>query len=216
MNVPLLVASRRGTLFIFVKFKLKVMGSFFAAIIVAMSLSVATFQVVRNFKYKELTERRHKLLIMVLYVNSALVISDLIAGGDYLYMSMAVDVMLALIPLMLLSSSLWQVSRSINLVRFCVFAMVMLIMYHMLCMCSLAGQIPLEVYRCAVALSAVLFVALSIAGMWFRLREVKAVMQAGTVWASLSVMVDSLYIITVMTELFLLIFLGHKIGRAHV
>ena len=210
MNVPLLVASGRGTLFIFVKFKLKVMGSFFAAIIVAMSLSVATFQVVRNFKYKELTERRHKLLIMVLYVNSALVISDLIAGGDYLYMSMAVDVMLALIPLMLLSSSLWQVSRSINLVRFCVFAMVMLIMYHMLCMCSLAGQIPLEVYRCAVALSAVLFVALSIAGMWFRLREVKAVMQAGTVWASLSVMVDSLYIIMVMTELFLLIFLGHN------
>ena len=58
------------------------MEIFVAAIIIVMSLSVATFQVVRIHKYKELTERRHRILCIVLYLDSLLVAADLVSGGE--------------------------------------------------------------------------------------------------------------------------------------
>jgi AraC-like DNA-binding protein len=205
-NVPPPELSGRGTFFIFVKFKLKDMENFIAAIIVVVSLSVATFQVLRNFKYRELMERRHRLLPVVLYVESLLVICDLAAGGDGLAMRMVVDVMLALIPLMLLSSSLWTVSRSIVPARACVAAMTMMAVYNVLCLLSLAMPVPPCAYRWAVAILTMMLVVLFMTGIWFRLREVKAVLQAGTVWASLAFVVDAVYMVSVMAELFLLMF----------
>lgn len=182
------------------------MENFIAAIIVVMSLSVATFQVLRNLKYKELTERRHRLLPVVMYLDSVLVICDLAAGGDGLAMSLAGDVMLALIPLMLLSSSLWTVSRAILPVRLCLAVMAMKAVYAVLCLCSLAVNMSPDVYKWCVVILAVLLVALFLAGIWFRVREVKAVLQAGTVWASLAFVVDALYVVSVMTELFIMMF----------
>ena len=205
-NVPPPELSGRGTFFIFVKFKLKGMENFIAAIIVVVSLSVATFQVLRNFKYRELTERRHRLLPVVLYVESLLVICDLAAGGDGMAMHLVVDVMLALVPLMLLSSSLWTISRSITPVRVCIAFMALLAVYNILCMCSLAVLVPSCAYDCAVAILTMMLVALFMTGVWLRLREVKAVLQAGTVWANLAFVVDSLYVVAVLAELFLLMF----------
>ena len=182
------------------------MESFVAAIIVVMSLSVATFQVIRNYRYKELTERRHRLLPIVLYVDSLLVMCDLLASGTGLEIRLLVDVMLALIPLMLLSSSLWPVSRCINPVRLCVAAMVMLSSFHVLCMFSLSNQPGIQVYKCASAVLTVLFVSLFLWGVWMRVREVKAVMQAGTVWASLAFVIDSFYVTVVLSQVCMLMF----------
>lgn len=184
------------------------MNTFFAAIIVVMSLSVATFQIVRNFKYRELTERRHRLMAAVLYANAVLVVCDLISGGEGTGMSLAADVMLALIPMMLLSSSLWPVSKSMIPVRLFMSAIVLLSAYHVMCLCSLAVHMPPHIFRVAVVMLTVLFVFMFLLGIWFRLREVRAVMQAGTVWASLTFLVDSLYAMSVVTELFLLFTAG--------
>jgi hypothetical protein len=140
------------------------MENFVAAIIVVMSLTVATFQVIRNYRYKELTERRHWLLAIVLYADSWLVIWDLLASGSGLEIRLLVDVMLALIPLMLLSSSVWPVSRCINTVRLFVAAMAMLSLFHILCIFSLSSPPGIEIYIYASAALTVLFVLLFLWG----------------------------------------------------
>jgi len=45
---------------------------------------------------------------------------------------------------------------------------------------------------------------LYILGVWFRVREIRAVMQTGTVWASVSLAADSIYHLIVMAEVMLL------------
>ena len=84
------------------------MENFIAAMIVMMSLSVATLQVVRNIKYKELTERRHRVMPVILYTESLMIMCDLCSGGMWLGMRLVSDVMLAVIPLSVLSSSDWK------------------------------------------------------------------------------------------------------------
>lgn len=203
-NVPLSDWSGRGTLFIFVKLKSMSMESFVAAVIVMMSLCVATFQVVRTLRYKELAERRHRLLAMLLYVDSALVLSDLLSGGGGMGLRFAEDVLLVLIPLMLLSSSIWSVSGSLNIVRGALTMMLLLMIYHLLCVFSLAERLPDITYRHIVLASVFLYVSLFLWGIWIRVREVRAVMQAGTVWASLAFVIDAVYVVSVLVEVVVL------------
>lgn len=187
-------------MFIFVKSKSMNMESFIAAIIIMMSLSVATFQVVRILKYKELAERRHRLMAMLLYLDSALVLFDLLSGGEGMALRFVVDVLLVLIPLMLLSSSLWTVSKALNMVRAVLAVIALLAMYYLLCVFSLAAHISPIIYRWIVVGVALVYVLLFLLGVWYRVREVRAVMQAGTVWASLSCVIDSIYAVLTLME----------------
>ena len=191
-------------MFIFVKSKSMNMESFIAAIIIMMSLSVATFQVVRIFKYRELAERRHRLMAMIMYMESSLILFDLLSGGDGMALRFTVDVLLALIPLMLLSSSMWILSKALNVVRSVLALMSLLAMYYLLCAFSLAEHISPIIYRWTAAGLTVVYVLLFILGVWYRVREVRAVMQAGTVWAYLSCIIDSVYALFTLIEVVVL------------
>ena len=175
-----------------------------------MSLSVATFQVVRIIKYRELAERRHRLLEMLLSVDSVLVLCDLFSGGDGMSYRFVVDVMVLMIPLMLLSSSIWSVSSCLNIVRLVIAVMVMMSMYHLLCAFSLAQHLCLIVYRWCAAGVTLIYVFLFTLGVWYRVREVRAVMQAGTVWANLSFVIDALYVVLVLAEMIVLMSAGEE------
>jgi AraC-like DNA-binding protein len=185
-----------------------VMEIFVAAIIVMMSLSVATFQVVRNFKYRELAERKHRLTAALLYIESILVICDLCSGGDGLGMRLVVDVMLVIIPLSVLSSSLWVVSRSMPVVYCAGAGMLLLAMYHILCAFGLSSLPPQEFIVVIAAVLSVAYVTVFLLGVWFRVREVRAVIQAGTVWAGISLASETVYVAIVLTEITILMTCG--------
>ena len=209
-KVPLPERSGRGIVFIFAKLKNMGMESFVAAIVVMMSLSVATFQVIRNFKYKELTERRHRLLAILLYIHSLLVMCDLAAGGDAQGMRIIVDVLMALIPLQLLSSSIWTVSGCINIVRVSIAAMMLLAVHHIMCIIGISIAVPPEAYKPFAVVLTMISLMLFLLGIWYRVREVKAVMQAGTVWASLAFVIDALYVVIILTEVLILMIFSDR------
>lgn len=184
------------------------MESFIPAIIVMLSLSVAAFQVVRNYKYKELTERRHRLLVIVLMVFSALVVADLASGGNGLGVRIVFDLTMVMLPMMLLSSSVWSMSKCLNIVRSFVAIMVLTTLYHLLCLLSLCKGVDTDVYWWGVLGLSLLHVSLFLLGIWYRVRAVRSVMQAGTVWASLSFVVDTIYMVVLLAELLVLMFAG--------
>lgn len=172
--------------------------------IVMMSLSVATFQVIRNIRYRELAERKHRLTALLLYLEAFMVMCDLWSGGQGLGMRLASDVLLVLIPLSVLSSSLWSVSRGLKVVYAAGGVMAMFSMYHILCSFGLSRQLPPAAVRWLTVSLVLVYVVLFLLGVWYRVREVRAVMQAGTVWAGISFTVETVHVVIVMTEVMVL------------
>lgn len=184
------------------------MENFVAAIIVMMSLSVATFQVIRNVKYSELAERKHRLMPVLMYIDSILVMCDLWAGGTGLGMRFIIDVMLLLVPLSVISSSLWSVARYMKIVYLFMAAMSLLAMFYVLCALGLSALLPMGVFMWLAFLLVLLYVFLFLGGIWFRVREVRAVMQAGTVWNCISFTVETVYVVIVLAEIIILMLLA--------
>jgi AraC-like DNA-binding protein len=78
-------------------------------------------------------------------------------------------------------------------------------MYYLLCLSDLA-QLPSQaVYVWGIIFLAVTYGLLFISGIWFRIREVRAVMQSGTVWATVSFTVESVYMLIILSEIMLLL-----------
>ena len=184
------------------------METLFAATIIMMSLFLATFQVIRNYKYRELAERRHQLLVILLYAHSFLVLSDYIVGGNGFAPRLVLDLMLVLIALQLLSSSIWAMSDCLNLIRSFIGAIVLLAMYNIMCALSLSALLPDYVYIYAIMVTTMIYAFVFLLGVWYRIREVKAVMQSGTVWACLAFSVDTIYVVIVLAEVAVLISSG--------
>lgn len=181
------------------------MEIFIAAIIVMMALSVATFQVIRNLKYKELAERRHRLAALLMYMEAGLVVCDLSCGGVDLGLRLVIDVMLVMTPLSVLSSSLWSTSQMMKVVYVAEALMMLVSMYYLLCLSDLAHLPSRGVYVWSIISLAVAYGLLFLSGIWFRIREVRAVMQSGTVWASVSFTVESVYMLIILSEIMMLL-----------
>lgn len=184
------------------------MEIFVAAIIVMMSLSVATFQIIRNVKYRELAERRHRMMPLLLYMEAVLVMCDLWSGGSGFAIRLVADVMLVIIPLSVLSSSLWNISRSSKIVYCAEVLIGVLSMYHIMCSAGLSRPMNPETFLWMTVFLVLIYVLLFLAGVWFRVREVRAVMQAGTVWAGISLATEAVYVVIVLLEVVVLIALS--------
>lgn len=180
--------------------KMSDMEIFIAAILIMMSLSLATFQLIRNTKYRELAERRQRLMSVVLYVNAGLLLLDLSAGGSGLGTRFLLDMMLTVIAVSLLSSSLWTTSQARPVVLSVIGLQALLSMYHILCISSLSTLPGSQFFRVSAIISALVYVFLFLWGIWMRLREVRSVMQSGTVWGALTFAVDAFYVLVVITE----------------
>lgn len=176
------------------------MEIFIAAILIMLSLSLATFQVIRNAKYKELAERRHRLMSVVLYVDAGLILLDLSVGGYGMGMRFLLDVMLAVLAVSLLSSSLWTTSKSRPVVLGIIAIQSVLSIYYALCLLDLSLLPGCGFFRYAVISVTVIYALLFLWGIWMRVREVRAVMHSGTVWVALTLAVEAFYIVVVLTE----------------
>ena len=207
-NVPLPHDAGRGTLYIFVSSKICDMEIFIAAILIMLSLSLATFQLIRNAKYKELAERKQKIMTVILYINAGLVLLDLAVGGPEIGTRLLLDVMLTVLAVSLLSSSLWITSRARPIVLGVGFLQILLSMYYILCLLSMSEMPDGSFFRYAAIAVTLMYASLFLWGIWVRLREVREVMHSGTVWVALTLAVDAFYAVVVLTEFMIAVHAG--------
>ena len=176
------------------------MVNFVAAILVMMSLSMATFQLIRNAKYRELSERRQKMMSLILYINAVLILLDLAVGGSGMATRFLVDIMLSVVSVSILASSLWPASNARPVVWVIIVIQVIMSMYYMLCLFSLSALPDNVFFRYAAIAVTVIYAFLFLWGIWMRLREVRLVMHSGTVWIALTLAVDAFYMVVVLAE----------------
>lgn len=114
--------------------------------------------------------------------------------------------------LLVLTSSLWEYDKSCVVAR----SMAFLGLAVLLCLVSFAMEwITLPSQRCAVSivLGLGLFTAgLLVSGVVMRLRNVKAVMKTGTVWANAALAVDIFYVLVYFTLLVLHVYMILIVG----
>jgi AraC-like DNA-binding protein len=85
--------------------------------------------------------------------------------------------------------------------------MILVSMYYILCLSGLAGLPSQSAYMWGIVFLAVVCSFLFLLGVWFRIREVRAVMQSGNVWSMVSFTVDSVYMLLILLELLILMVL---------
>ena len=160
--------------------------------VVAGVMTLAGLLIARNLRYKALATLNRSYAPVVMFVLCVLLVCDLIAGNG-VYHRMQVDLMLALIPMSLLTNAfISSLQKKIVISSSCVLSGFLSI-YYIICFLD-AGTLPTShVLRIMTVLAALLYVVLLVLCLWWKLRNIHALMQTGSVWTVLCLSVDAIY-----------------------
>ena len=171
----------------------KIMILILTLMIVMSLLSIFIISTVKNHRSDIEIEFRYAFMPWLFLSAPALLLSDLVCGGDSLCVRLVCDLLLALMAVLVLYDSLRTYEAVPLLLK--------LILCHqgimsVLYLLSAAGLVPIISAGFSSALAALYAAALPIyhsISIWLRLREIKAVMRSGTVWSFLCLCVDVIY-----------------------
>lgn len=151
----------------------------------------------KNIRNKGFADRKTKTVPVCLLTCVLLASTDLAAGGE-VTVRLSWDLMLCLIPLMLLTSSLWEMDRMEVILRICTALSALTAVYYLCSAFSIVGMLPSAWFSAGAAVLASGMAGLYLYGIWMRIRDVKAVMKSGTVWAGVCLATDSIYVVSVL------------------
>lgn len=169
-------------------------------LVVSVSISVSSlvmmlFQFVKNLRYKKISNVKSEILPWILLSLVTTVLVNTIASRTLTLYSLMLDVVLAVSPILFVSSSFWNMESMRKLV--CLFPVldISLIFYYVM---SHLGFFPLlspEYFLCASFIVVIILVVMIITGIWRFLYNAKLVLRSGSVWYSVSLSVEMVYLI---------------------
>ena len=170
------------------------MSVFVASAITMSSLFMSAFLFQRNRRYKEMTDHLSVLTPWIFLAEAVLIVSDMLAGSGKPY-ALVFDVSAGLIPLMAVTSSLWKKT----IARYVVFSglgcQIVFALYWLL---VAAGVFCYPQETGCVISSMILALAVAVlylTSLFVRIRDVKAIMKSATVWQTVGLSVESIYVI---------------------
>ena len=178
------------------------MKYFVSASIILPSLIIVAFLSSRLAKGRESQDFKIKLAAFIFVCEALLVICELFAGGD-VFRRLPHDMTICIIGLSAVTSSIWT-QQWVKGISYAVIAvLVSMSVYALLAASGVAGLMS-ERHALTMFLSAFLvFALLQSLSLWWRIRDVRAVMKSGTVWQALGLSVDSMYVSIVYAEVML-------------
>ena len=178
------------------------MKYFVSASIILPSVIMVAFLSSRFAKGRERMDLKMKLAAFIFMCEALLVICELFAGGDVVR-RLPYDMVICIVGLSAVTSSIWT-EQWVKGISYAVIAvLVSMSVYALLAASGVAGLMS-ERHALPLFLSAFLvFAVLRSLSLWWRIRDVRAVMKSGTVWQSLWLSVDSLYVSIVYAEVML-------------
>lgn len=172
---------------------------------------LALCQIYRNFRYQEMADSRTHASPVALIAVAVSVIADILAGREYLLL-VPVDLIAGIICLWIYNSILCDMDGKHLLMRVVTgFAMVCSLC-HLL---FLTGMVPYpdnEFLTISLAAVISLLTGVVIYMIYYRICSVRRVMKSGTVWFSLCMCVDMLYILAVLLETVIYVSVSNLLG----
>lgn len=176
-------------------------------LVVSVSISVSSlvmmlFQFVKNFRYKKIANLKSEILPWILLSLVTTVLVNTIASRTLTLYSLMLDVVLAVSPILFVSSSFWNMESMRKLV--CLFPLmdIVLIFYYVMSHYDVLPLLPPGYFLCASLIVVIVLMAMIIAGIWRFLYNAKLVLRSGSVWHSVSLSVEMVYIIIFLTIMF--------------
>jgi AraC-like DNA-binding protein len=173
------------------------MTEIISLIIIVTVFSMMMFLTLRYYRYKVLMETKNRIALILLAVTSGLLIMELLSGGDLCVRS-SFDIMIVLVPFMYLASGIMKPKYVIRICMAACLFMAFLYIPPLLNVSGITSALPSDFYMSVFPFAAFLAVALVVYGIWTKIKNVKTVMQSGTVLANLGMSVDMVYVLLIL------------------
>ena len=178
--------------------KNKTMTEIVALIFIMTLLLMMAYLVLRRVRHKDLEEAGDNVAPAVLLVNSCLFVSDCSVGGD-IAGRISLDLMLLLIPLMLLSSSIWNKRVTYRICMWSAYVQIVMAICYLLCRFGFLQVASHKFYIIGISSVSIMNATLVWWGTWIRINNIRNVMRSGTVLNSLGLELELIYAVAIQT-----------------
>lgn len=169
------------------------MNLIFAVSIVVSSMLMMLFQFVKNHRNRNSVSVRSRLMPWILCAFVLTVILNVICLRTLSAFSLLYDISIGVCPLMLVSSSAWNGEHVLKAVAVYGVMDFLTVVQYILSSFSIIPLSSPKLLICASVLALLVFVVLSVWGVWRYLYNVKIVLKSGTVWHSVCLSVEKVY-----------------------
>lgn len=153
----------------------------------------------RNRRYRDRMDHLAGLSPYVLASGTAVVACDMLAGAGE-PVSLVLDMTVCLMPLLTMTSSVWEKEHAYRLVISGLVIQSSLAAYWLIVAAGLC-RFPSRQAMLYATISVAVSVALMyLASLYVRIRDVRTVMKSGTVWFSVNLSIDSFYVIVLLID----------------
>ena len=168
------------------------MEIFIVASVVTALLVMAGVLIGRNVKYKALATRNRWCAAIVSIILSVVMVCDLMAGEDVLS-RLPFDILLTTVCLSMLTSSIIAGQARKVIFLLIVICDALLVVYYLLCAAGILNCPELLHIRQAGCLLIISYLGVFLFFIWYKIRDIHALMQSASVWSWLTFSVDVFY-----------------------
>lgn len=174
-----------------------IMNVIVAVSIVVSSVLMMLFHFVKNHRYKDMTNAGAALMPWLFMAFAIIVSADLVVGRSLSSFTLLLDVALGVCPIMLVSSSFWKIrSNKVEIAAFLAMDSATVVFYAFVG----AGVLSLPDETIVMMFSLVPLILLSVFisyGIWRYIDNAKVVLRSGSVWHSVCLSVEYVYLIII-------------------
>lgn len=177
------------------KTQLRIMGLFLAMITMMITGSVVSYVIVRNVRSKTAFSSRIRATLVVMSMTLVLVACDFICCGGSVEYRIPFDMAMALLPMLVLSFSLWDEDLSLKVVGYLILPMAVMTVCYILQGAGVMRRIP-DIYYIGMAGVAIILICfIFMVALTMRIMQVRLVLRNGNVWSSVCMMIDIMYLL---------------------
>lgn len=173
------------------------MEIFVVAYVVTALLVMAGVLIKRNLRYKALATQGRWQAAIVSIILSVVLVCDLMAGEEVLA-RLPFDLLLSTVCLSMLTSSLIAGRAKVIIFSSAVICDVILVLYYLLCFADVMQEPDLVQIRRAGCMVSMAYIGVFLYSIWYRVRDIQALMQSASVWSWLTFSVDVFYLLAIV------------------
>lgn len=172
-------------------------------VIVAVSIVVASiimmlFQFVKNYRYREMINVRAIQLPWILLALAVTVLINVIALKSLSSYTLLLDVLLGTCTVMLVSSSFWNTRSCFKVLSVFALMDILLIIYYVLIALNVIPPMKNKTLIMAASIPPIVMILIIAYGIWRFLHNTKVVLRSGTVWHSVCLCVECVYLLAII------------------
>lgn len=181
------------------KRQIRVMVLFLAISVLGITASVISLIIAKSIRNENPGNKaKISIALFLMIATLVMVLSDLLFCRHSLEYSIPFDMAVSLLPMLIVTFSVWEEEISFNLVGYLASPMVLMTLWYILQGTGMLPQIPGKYYIPMTGTVTVVICLIFISALIMRTMQVRQVLRNGNTWSSVCLMVDVMYLIVMV------------------